>query len=528
MKLLKFVGVAAVVVPCSVGMGQTVTVNQSATANGTTVFNTIGAALDVEPDVIEITDSEVYEEVITISNPVQIVGTGLDRPILTLLPNPDGYVVYGENVINRGGIVIDLPDTLTTGSVKLHNLIILPQKAVPSPDRLRSAIENTNNNLYLELDNVLITANNGSDVPLSPDGMVSLVSTFQPSHNSPHTPFGANGIMLGRPARGGTPMFEGEGVELLIKDSIVTHFRNDYNASEPERWPKAVQMLNPYTDYSNPDPNIRRLVRVEGESKITHCRVGIELSGDLIMRSGGQRIIMMGHSTQALDFVGPAPNERTIENVNFTNMAANTIWDRGHGPVRWTMRHCSNFNTLNSIVIVSGAGVGSILIEDSTLVGGRYAATAGKAYTFDIRPGTSCDITIRNSILGGKQNHSLPPNPPNADLSAIRDFNVFRYAGVNDLTLEGAAFIGEGLYAFRASETGEFLGFEEGEDATRTGEPSTTSDPNFIHVNPSDPLNEMFLDVINSDYATASATNGPLGGGGDYVGVSTVSDWTLY
>lgn len=552
MKLLHLVGITALLAPGALLSAQTVTVNKTDTANGTTIFNTVSDALAVDPDVIEITDSAVYEEIYTITNPVEIIGTAPDRPVLSLVSNPAGgfahYPASGalpDETFNAGGIVINLARGLSTGTVKLHNLAIIPQKGIAPRDRLRMGIENQNNNLYLELDNVLLAPNDGNDAPLVTDGIVSDILKLvpgNPAYDPNVVPFGGHGIVLGRPSIDSAPVYEGDGVEFLFKDSVVTHVRNDYHpaADARERGPRCIIMANPY-DNSNPDPNIFRLTRIEGESVVSHARIGLELAGDLIMKSDGQRIVLTGHGNQAIDLIGPAINERTIHNVNFTNNSAQGLWDRGAGSVRWTMKDCASIYTLNTIIRVTGDAVGSILIENSTLVGGRHHPSAGKSHIFRFNPETNCDVTIRDSILGGKMDHALPPPPPeNPDdpaqvtaynnLNDIRGFNVFSYSGNNQIILDGVAMIGEGPYALRLTGDGSFLGYSPGTGTPpMIGTASTHADPLFVFVDQNDPLNPDFLDVTSSAFATASSTGGPLGGGADFVGnPSGVSDWTIY
>lgn len=193
------------------------------------------------------------------------------------------------------------------------------------------------------------------------------------------------------------------------------------------------------------------------------------------------------------------------------------------------MKNCMSQFVLNSVLHVTGSAEGTVVIEDSTLLGGRHHASAGKANVFNFTASTHCNIIVKNSILGGKLDHSLPPDPPDANLSDLRNNNVFAFLGENHLELHGAAFIGEGPYAFRASATGDFLGFEQGTSATLTGAPTTYADPMFVNVAYTDPLNPDFLDVSNDAYANADWIGGPLSGAGDYVGtLARVNEWSLY
>lgn len=531
MKLFMGILAVAMAIPATVE-GQTVVVNKTATPDSTT-YNTISDALaavaaDIQqPDVVQITDSAVYDEVFNITSPVELVGTAEQRPTLEVLSNSNGT---GTN----GGIVINLPETITSGSVKLKNLIVLPASGVVPNARLRTAIENKNNNLYLEIDNVLITANNGNDQPLVTTALASDLLKLVPTNVAydPNViPFGAHGIVLGRTSINSVAQYEGEGVELVFKDSLITHFRNDYHpaGTEPERAPTCIVMHTPFADNNNPNPALRRITRILGESGISYARVGLSIVGDLDMQSDGEKIQVVGHGNDAIRLDGPALNFRNIHNVNFSNNSARGLLDRGFGSLRFHMKDCTSIFTLNQLIHVEtsgGTAAGLITIEDSTLVGGRHHATAGKLHLFRFEPATVTNVLVRNTILGGKMNHSQPST--NADLSAIRSFNVISLAGTNNVTLEGSAVIAQGPYAFRVAADGASLALSASANSVVTGNPIQL-DPLFQVVDPNQSLNPGFLDVQHNGYATASATGGPLGGGADFIGgLTKVQDWAIY
>jgi len=130
-------------------------------------FNTLAAAVAFftssdpdtnAPNIIQITDSSVYDEAISVTIPVTIEGVAATRPIIACQPAP---VQADAN----DGLVVSLG---SPGSVTLRNLILIPSKtSTPSDDVLRMVGADST----FTLENILITANNGSDAPVTSDGL---------------------------------------------------------------------------------------------------------------------------------------------------------------------------------------------------------------------------------------------------------------------------------------------------------------------------------------------------------------------
>ena len=111
---------------------------------------------DVTPDdnVVRITTVGPYAEVITLTYPVTIRGDvgGGERPIILAQDNAgDGIVVNNGSPYNR-----------------LENLIILPDRTSTPID---DGVWVTGSGTVCHFDNVLICPNNGSDQPVSTDGL---------------------------------------------------------------------------------------------------------------------------------------------------------------------------------------------------------------------------------------------------------------------------------------------------------------------------------------------------------------------
>ena len=144
----------AVILVCSLGASA-----QTVDVPGT--YGTIQAAIDsfaadVTPqdNVVRITTVGPYAEVITLTYPVTVRGDvgGGARPIILAQSNAgDGIVVNNGSPYNR-----------------LENLIILPDRSsTPTDDGVWVTVAGTE----CHFENVLICPNNGSDQPVSTDGL---------------------------------------------------------------------------------------------------------------------------------------------------------------------------------------------------------------------------------------------------------------------------------------------------------------------------------------------------------------------
>lgn len=526
---------AAATLPIAVS-AQTVTVSKTGPADGISTFNTISDALNTvasnpaEPDVVQVVDSEVYEESISILSPVVLEATDTERATIELLANINGTPMNGETIGN-GGIWINLPDTLSTGTVKIRNFNILPAlNDTTISTRLRTAIENGNNNLYLEVDNCIITANE-NHAPLVTNPYTSRIYAVFPGSSGspePYNPdivmYGGHGIVLGRTYTG---YAEGDGVELLMKDSVISHLKNaDYHAAEEEEgYCTGVVMHSPYGEDPNTwDTSLTRITRIEGASGVSYCTVLVSAAGDLnVEGTVDTPAVFRSSNSYSFRFDGPAFNYRNFNHVTIEGMSKNGILDRGFGPIRWTMNDTRVFMVLERMVDVQAvtegenvihAADGLITITNSTLVPGRHHAGHYEKRPFNLDNNSQTDLHFENSILGGRKDQPLEESA----------HNVIRVAGFNTVTADGCAFITDGPYSLRSTNP-----FSRGPNATLPTNvvAQYAPDPDFLET--ADPADPGFLDVQNVAYATLNSTGGPLGGGADYIGDgSSVEDWSVY
>lgn len=505
LKSFLFAGFVCMVATAS---AQTVTVNKSGAGD----YTTLGAALasfspdpdPADPNVISITDSGVYSEVITIETPVTIEANP-GKATLALLANTAGTG-------GRGGVYINLPDTITTGAVVLRNLNIIPDQSTDGA-LLRTAIENGNNNLFLKLDKCVISANL-NDAPFVTNGwkndVLKLIPT-QPSYNPAIIQFGDDGIVLGGNTSG---EFEGEGVELVLQDTVITHLRRDY--VEPAVKPYGIIMENAF----GPGPifpNLRRITRILGDSAVSFCDTNVQVAGELEVDNQAAPLIQMrGAKSWGIDFTGPAQAFRSVKGVIMEG-TTNGIQDSGQGNIRPSLHKVLVFQVLNTILAVRKSspavtGQGTLLIDQCSFVGGRNNVSA--LHLYRIEAGLETDVVIQDSIIAGRANQ-----PTNGT-------NVYSSASTGTLTLIGSAIVTEGIYALRSSAPFSISG------TTLIGAASVTSDPDFQTTNaltPGYPRLDTILDVKSANYADKNSVGGPLAGAAHYVGpTAAISDWALY
>lgn len=157
---------------CNIAGAQTVTVNSLGGADYTSI-NAAYAAVKANPavpDIIQIIGGGPYNESLLINTSVVIKGEGY-VPVIVTPPtsgaphsslNDNGIAIYTDS--SSGGDIV----------VRLENLIIIPDASNPPTRGIRSnnnASGLSTDNMEVQLVNVLITSNNGANVPVSLDGL---------------------------------------------------------------------------------------------------------------------------------------------------------------------------------------------------------------------------------------------------------------------------------------------------------------------------------------------------------------------
>jgi hypothetical protein len=269
--------------------------------------------------------------------------------------------------------------------------------------------------------------------------------------------------------------------------------------------PNAYGTTPPYAD-------VFRRTRIVGNSAISFCQDGLNVCGDVETVTTGSKILLRGHARNAVEFNGPSPNFRNLDNVLIVGTSGQGIWDDGYGTVRTSLTNSIIFSVVRNLWYVgkptNDVSLGTMHVENCTLVPARSTVNTSHAYRFEV--GTQTSIDISNSILAGKSSQ-----PTNA-------YDVISFPGINAVTLAGSAVVTTGTFALRSAP------FSLGTSTTVTGS-FITDDPQFVDSAENDCLLPSFLDVQNPAYATANSEGGPLGGGADYVGLNAeVKDWEIF
>lgn len=460
--ILSIVGVTAFA-GLSSAHAQTVTVSKT----GSPTYSTIQEAINHftsdpdtnVPNVIQVLDDAVYDELITITAPLTLEGTGSNRPIITPQLNS-----------GNDGMNIQIDNGQTSNAVYLRNLIVIPSLTAPPTD---DGICSIGQNLYVEIDNVLVTANNGSNQPVSVTGLAEV-------DTSGATFFGDDGIYLG-----GTLAPAGPGTEVFLRDTVVTHLRNAGAGRDG-----LVLGGNTGTRF-----NIG-----EGCVFSYNGRLGIQAGSDVAIEGSDENPVMIvGNAGFAgLWYGSGSPNVRRVSHAIIANNTAMGIEQQNGG--------AATFELTDSVVVNNGSN--ALMIADN-LVAAPAAitrstlgnSTAGPA--IGVSAANTFDVTITDSIIIGN-------GSANAD-------NTIQHDGTGALIFSGSAAVTAGPHALTTVTGGT---------GTVSGAPTTTADPEFVDT--TDFTSDDFFDVAAGVYSTASSTNGPLGGGADFVGTSDVETWSIY
>lgn len=471
----------------SLGYAQTKTVSKS----GTPDYNTIQAAIDffatdpepTNPNVINITDASVYDEMITINVPVTIEGTDTNRPVLAVQMNSGADA--------NDGLLIRIP-TGTSNVVVLKNLIVIPSRtSTPTDDGIRSHGQNVN----LTMDNVLITANNGSDAPISTTGLeaVSL---------SGATMFGDDGMYIG-----GDTTITGDGFSATLKDVVITHMQGAVGGTAND----GLVLSGTANVY-----------RIQDGCVFSYCnRLGIQAAGDFQISAPTKRVVVLGNRGFAGIWFSGAPasvvNPRLIDGCNVINnlgenhttapVGAWGIEIQNGGTVQYIVKNSIIAgNSDRGLVIGELAGTGPVTIENVTISNNGTSAIG-------VVTGCASNIDITDSIIAGN------------GTSNASNVIIHNGSGTMNISFSGIVTAGpQSLLIPATTGTGTIITNNIVED-----------NPQFVDA--TDYNSDSYFDVVNTAYYSANSIGDPLSGGADYVGaiptptpvpLSANNVWRLY
>jgi len=446
-----------------VSHAQVRTVSKDGTKDHTSVQAAIGFfAGDVNPapNVIQITDSEMYEEVITVDVPVTIEGTAVTKPRLVLQANPNGRA-------GSAGLVVKLPQTVTTGSVVLRNLTLLPSTA-PAETPASSAIHIANNNAFVFCDGLLVTTNDGFNQPISTTGLVNITT------ESTHVSFGDDGIVGGSDKEG---QFEGEGLEVLLRNTVITHLRGTTTGTcTAVLFEKTTSTVN------------RRLNIADGCVFSFNNGKALEVDGDFDLNASNQRAIITGNSLIALHFNGESPNVRRIKGALIALNSQVGLYESTNDGLRSTIENSIIANNTMQGCRISGTATTTLTIKNSTI-----GDSSNIGYDSIRVDGSPTDVVVDNSIICGS--------------GAIHRSNRIYNLADGTYTFVNSALVSGGPQMINIPLT----------NITKlVSEPSVLVDPRFANV--TDITSPDFYAVQSQEYANKGTAGSPLAGGGIYTG----------
>jgi len=467
MKKILFAGVLLVFALVSLAPGQTVTVAKS----GSPTYSTVQAAIDhFDPDpdagtanVIQITDASVYDEVITIDVPVSIEGTGTSRPVLAVQVNSAGD--------GDCGIVIEI-STGTFNDVTLKNLIIIPSIASPPTD---DGVKSRGQNLNILIDNCVITANDGSDGPVTLDGLTKV-------DLSGATPFGDDGAYLGGIA---TPA--GDGTVVTYVNTVISHNNNGEGGG----------------DGIVCSGSMEGVVIQDGCVFSYNGRLGIQANGSFEINAPTNRVIVKGNEGFAgIWFAGTGSGTSPVRILDGVNVLDNGtagvsgwgIEQQWGGSIPFTLKNSIiSGNTHQGLVVGDTDTDGLMTLENVTIADNGGAA-------IDTNAACTGNMNITDCIIAGN------------GTSDVDNSIIHNGTGTMDLSYSAVVRVGS------SSLTG--TGF------SGTG---TVNQSSVIYF---DPYFTADYDVDNPAYAGKGTAASDLAGGGNYLGTWTpplaARNWNLY
>lgn len=497
---------------------QTITVAKT----GSPTYNTLQAALDhfeTDPDpntpnVVQITDSAVYDEVLTVKSPLTLEGTGSARPVLTVRENATGFDNDGTTVTHvtewagGSGLLIDIPITMTTASVALKNLVIIPSKTGTPPI---NGLSSKANNFFLHMENLLVTGNDGNDAPISTDGLTAV----PPDGN--HVHFLVSGGHIGS-ITNNRP--EADGAEVLMRNCIFTHNKGTLGGS----WRSGFFMCRIYYVTGIPPgagtptrpTAYRRLVIDDGCKFTFNNGSGLRTAASTTIETPDNRTFFAHNSEGGLWL----DTQRGVNEINGIISANNGTTGVNEGLGNILGGVVTRMNLRNAIIANNGwygsynrqgvAAMGITIMENVTIANN------------DLIHGST------NPILSSPANNTVSFNVKNCIIAGngqtTKQTNSIRLqCNVGTFTHDYTALVTNGPHAMYQPPI-----WLEGTSAAAVGTPVSDADPEFLNTAPEDFASPQFYAVNASAYASLAEGGLALSGGGVYVPAASVSDWSVY
>lgn len=473
-----FVSLLALVFAFTTSAGaQSVTVNSAGGADYTSVQAALTAVSSsaAEPDVITIVGGGPYAGGYAIGSPVAIRGESPDnRPILLLAQN--GSVSGRETSGIANAAAVD---------IVLENLILLP--ALENKPTRAVNIEPLSNsdNFSLTVRNVLLTSNNGSNQPLSTDGLE--LKDFTGATSFGDDGFWILGTFSGRPSGTVHGQFENVIVTHLDDDSTVSSMslRNQDGfviggentsvtfinviSSYNDRW--GMQLLSDLTAHLEGTPDKPIICKGCGSAGIL-CYSGHHKWSyvELLDNPLGTRI----DADTNLSFVA---DHLTVANSSETGLG-----------VFWTPTTLKEFPISSSTFYNNKRNVAIVPVD---------AENAARS--------DQVTVVLKDSIFAGFVDQTF------LETEMIEGADQ----KFSNVIIDYCAVVEEGEHAI-------FYGFRD-EKITETA--VIKADPAFLSV---DPTSDDYLKVSADAYRGAASGGGDLKGSKLFAGETTVTNWMIH
>lgn len=438
----------------------TITVGQTG-ADHTTIAAALAVA--VANDVVQIIDDAVYDEAISITVPLTLEGTGVNRPVIAARPGPTQ--VTGDTG-GTDGLVVQLT---TPGNVTLRNLIIIPSKTTtPTDDLVRSGGTNAIN---LLMEDVVVTSNNGADAPVTTTGLTEVDLTGA-------TQTGDDGVFL-----------TGTNSTFTLRRTVISHHAN---AGAGRDGLVCSGATNQYF--------------IEEGCVFSYMgRLGIQANGGTfdINSGAGTRVRVIGNKGFAgIWYAGAqATTPRAINgcdvvhNVSATAAQGWGVENQSRGTTTATFSNMRIWGNGGQGFLIGSTGTGDTVLNNVTIANNQRAALEVAAA---VSPAVNAgNITINDSILAG-----------NGDAAGVN--NVIRHNGAGTMTINNSAIVTQGTHSLNATPI----------DGT-----GTVVQNNVINGDPEFKsrtfTNAAFLDVQNPAFGGAATAAADLAGGASYDPAST-------
>jgi len=446
-------------------------------ATGGGDFTTIQAAVDAAAsgDTVEVQNTGLYEEPITIENKtLTIAGANpSNRPIVALQDNTDSSLGTSD------AIFIQADDETVT----LSNLILIPSSTdTPADDVIACTPATTAGTLDIVINNVLISANDGSDAPLQ--------TTFDGDPD-----LGASGIIF----FADDPFY---GMTRTAFAGVEGVINTTFTSFEIYNW----------TDGTNAD--LILYPSDDGVRTSTHNWDGVYIVGP----NDGTQV----SAATSSDFTVNDYRVRNASGLGMLNFQGNS-WDItnslfidcGGFAIRADMDTTNSFSLSDSLIANTQSegfwtdfdpGAAKNFTIDGCTFFNAGAADPGTDDPFaavKLESGTTADstITVTDSVIAG-------PNTAAENLGGgeiVFDFCVLAQSGSNAL-----AAVERNTSTGTVTVTNEFAG-----------------DPQFITTQ-AEPLIPESFDVTNPALETANSTGGELSGWGDFQILVNAPGWQAY